>query len=163
MPGNTRVIAQALVLTAFIAVAASITFGLIGRDPGAQQSSVRPDAGFTTLRAAIRTQWLSPADARRSLDARSLALAQWLQARGGTLRTMSSSASLRTRAADGGRLAQPEARFERLIEIQVPHAVDLAQARLALLGPDGTIGVAGETRRARHGAHSNAAPMSNDF
>jgi hypothetical protein len=121
------------------------------------------DAGVTILRAAIRTAWLSPADARRSLEARSRALADWLHARGGSLRVVSSDALLRTRAADGERLATAEARLERVIEIRVPRGVELAHARLALLGPDGSVASTGTAPDSRHGKHARPSFPNSDF
>ncbi|HZF26125.1 MAG TPA: hypothetical protein VEZ88_07670 [Steroidobacteraceae bacterium] len=163
MPANTRLIAGATALTAIIVVMASGAVALLDRASGA--SGKDPRESVTTLRAAIRTQWLSPTNARRSLEARSAALSDWLRARGGTLRLVSSSALLRTRAMDGSRLAVPEARFEHIIEIRVPQAVELARARLALLGPDGTVGIATpvESRAARHGTRARTVPVGRDF
>jgi len=161
MSANARLIAVIASLMSLIVIA---TAALVANG-GPQASGAQPDVGVSTLRAAIRTQWLSPADARRSLEARSQALADWLHARGGTLRIVSSSAVLRTHAAHGERLAKAEARFERIIEIQVPHAVELARARLALLGPDGTIASmsAGDVTETRNGRRPRASSTRSDF
>ncbi len=140
MPTNTRIIAAAIALTSMLAVMASGTVAILDRDQGAAPGD-EADHGVTTLRAAIETQWLSPSDGRRSLEARSAALTQWLRARGGSVRVVSSSAQLRTHAADGTRLPAAQVHFERVLEIQVPRAVAVAQARGALFGPDASVAI----------------------
>jgi hypothetical protein len=140
MSTNTRIIAAAIALTSMLAVMTSGTVAVLDRDKGAAPSH-EAGRGTTTLRAAIETQWLSPSDGRRSLEARSAALTQWLRARGGSVRVVSSSAQLRTHAADGSRLPAAQARFERVLEIQVPRAVAVAQARSALFGPDASVAI----------------------
>ena len=164
MSANARLIAATVTLVSIIAMVAAGTVVNRAETRHSGEQPANHDAGMTTLRAAIRTTWLSPADARRSLEARSRALADWLHARGGTLRVVSSDAMLRTRAADGERLATAEARFERVIEIRVPRSVELAYARLALLGPDGTLASTGVVPDSRHGIRRpHASPTNTDF
>jgi hypothetical protein len=142
MPTTTRLITAAIALTSMLAVMAGGTVAILDR--GTEASHVdAPDRSFSRLRATIKTEWLSPVDARRSLEARSAALEQWLLARGGSVRIISSSAELRTHGPEGMRLTTPEARFERLLEIQVPEEVELAHTHRALLGPDGSVVMAG--------------------
>lgn len=140
MPTNTRIIAAAIALTSTLAVMSSGTVALLDREHGAAARH-EADSGVTTLRAAIKTEWLSPSDGRRSLEERSAALSQWLSTRGGSARIVSSSAQLRTHAADGSRLPIAQARFERVLEIQVPRALATAQAQSALFGPDASVAV----------------------
>lgn len=141
MPVSTRVIAATIALTSMLAVMASGTVAILDHGPGAAQIDAR-DRSVTTLRAAIRTDWMNPVDARRSLEARSGALAQWLRARGGSVRNMGTSNRLRTHGPDGARLTNPLARFERIVEIQVPQGVEFAHTQRALLGPDGSVATA---------------------
>lgn len=140
MPMNTRIVAAAVALTSMLAVMTTGTVAILDREHGATPDN-QTSHGVTTLRAAIETQWLSPSDGRRSLESRSNALTQWLRARGGSVRIVSSSAELRTHAADGSRLPAPQARFERVLEIQVPSAVEIARAQNALLGPDASVAI----------------------
>ena len=139
MATNTRIIAAAIALTSMLAVMTSGTVAILDRDRGAAPRDYANDG--TALRAAIETEWLSPSNGRRSLEARSAALTQWLRIRGGSVRVVSSSAQLRTHAADGSRLPAAQARFERLLEIRVPRAVPVAQARSALFGPDASVAI----------------------
>lgn len=141
MPVSTRVIAATIALTSMLAVMASGTVAILDRGPDVAQIDAR-DHSVTKLRAAIRTDWMNPADARRSLEARSAALEEWLRARGGGVRDMGTSSLLRTHGANGARLANPLARFERILEIQVPQDIDFAHTQRALLGPDGSVAVA---------------------
>ena len=137
---NARIIAAAVALTSMLAVMTTGTVAILDREHGATPGN-QTEREITTLRAAIETQWLSPSDGRRSLEARSTQLTQWLRARGGSVRIVSSNAELRTHAADGSRLPTPLARFERVLEIQVPRAVEIARAQNALLGPDASVAI----------------------
>jgi hypothetical protein len=150
MPANTRLMTTAAIaLTSMLAVMTSATVAIIDRGTNlAQVATV--DRSVTTLRAAIRTEGLSPADARRSLEARSAALAQWLRPRGGSMRVISSSGLLRTHGPDGLRLTSPQAYFERVLEIQVPDNIEFAHTQRALLGPDGSVVIA-SANATRHG------------
>ncbi len=129
-----------MALTSMLAVMASGTVAILDRGPDAAQIDAR-DRSVATLRAAIRTDWMNPADARRSIEARSAALEEWLRVRGGAVRDMGTSSLLRTHGADGARLTNPLARFERILEIQVPQDIEFAHAQRALLGPDGSVAV----------------------
>jgi hemin uptake protein HemP len=110
----------------------------------------------------VRSEWLSPADARRSLETRSAALADWLQARGGAVRIISSESLLRTHGADGSRLAIPLARFERVLEVQLPEGIEMAHTQRALLGPDGSVVIA-SARGTRHGQPPRPGSTALDF
>lgn|SRR5262245_3546662 len=161
MGWNTRLIAAAIAATSMLAVMASGTVAILDRGTAMTELST-PAQSVTRLRAAIRTEWLSPADARRSLETRSAALAGWLQARGGEVRTISSESLLRTHAADGSRLTIPLARFERIVEVQLPEGVELAQTERALLGPDGSAVIA-SARGTRHGQPPRPGSTDLDF
>jgi hypothetical protein len=163
MPANARLIAAIVTLVSVIAVVTAGSIANLAGQRHSDEQAANSDAGVTILRAAMRTAWLSPADARRSLEARSRALADWLHARGGSLRVVSSDALLRTRAAGGERLVTAEARLERVIEIRVPRGVELAHARLALLGPDGSIASTGTAPDSRHRTHARPSYPSSDF
>jgi hypothetical protein len=160
MPTKAVLIAATMALTSMLAVMTSATVAILDRDTGTHlQPLVR---SVTTLRAAIRTEWLSPADARRSLEARNTALAQWLRPRGGSMRVISSDGLLRTHGPDGLRLTNPQARFERVLEIEVPDDVEFAHAQRALLGPDGSVVVANADGW-RHGQSPRPAALDYEF
>ena len=146
MRTSTRLIATAIALTSVIAVMSSGRVAIPERSSGNKQLDTAAE-GVLTMRAAIRTEWLSPADARRSLEARSAALSEWLRTRGGSVRVISSNSLLRTHDSYGQKLAVPRASFERILEIQVPREVGSAYAERALLGRDGSVAIAsGNTR-----------------
>jgi hypothetical protein len=91
------------------------------------------------IHATIRTGWLVPVNARRSLDERHQALERWVADRGGHVRLLDDAGVLRTRNDAGARLDAPLAQLARTIAIFVPQqqASDVAQA---LAGPDVTVG-----------------------
>src|SRR4030095_13140966 len=119
MRWNTRLIAVAIAATSMLAVMAGGTVVILDRGT-AMTKLHTSDPSVTRLRAAIRTEWLSPADARRSLETRSAALADWLQARGGAVRLISSESLLRTHGADGSRPPLPPGRLPRAPECPPP-------------------------------------------
>jgi hemin uptake protein HemP len=161
MRWNTRLIAVAIAATSMLAVMAGGTVAILDRGTAMTKLGTS-DPRVTRLRAAIRTEWLSPADARRSLETRSAALADWLQARGGAVRIISSETLLRTHGADGSRLAIPLARFERLLEVQLPEGIEMAHTQRALLGPDGSVVIA-SARGTRHGQPPRPGSTALDF
>lgn len=132
-----------IALTSMLGV---MTSGMVARfDPATGEA--RPDVprrSVTRLHVFIATEWLSPTRARSNLEARSTALKQWLRARDGSAQVLSSRSLLRTHGPDGGRLATPQARFERILEIQVPEQTALEHMPRALLGPDDKLAVAGD-------------------
>ena len=161
MRWNPRVMAAAVAATSMLAVMAGGTVAI--RDRSAEMRVfTAPEQDVVRLRAAIRTEWLSPADARRSLETRSAALADWLHARGGEIRIISSESLLRTHNADGSRLATPLARFQRILEVQLPEGLELEQTQRALLGPDGSVAIA-STRGTRRAHPPHPAPTALDF
>jgi hypothetical protein len=154
-------IAAAIAATSMLAVMASGTVAILDRGAAITEHDT-PDQSVTRLRAAIRTEWLTPAAARRSLETRSAALADWLQARGGEARIISSGSLLRTHGTDGSRLATPLARFERILEVQLPEGVELAHTERALLGPDGSVVIA-SAPATRHGQPPRPGSTALDF
>jgi hypothetical protein len=161
MGWNPRLVAAAIATLSMLAVMAGGTVAILDR--GTDMSGVTAsDQNVTRLRAAIKTEWLSPADARRSLETRSAALADWLHSRGGELRIIGSESLLRTHNADGARLATPLARFERILEIELPGGLQLVQTERALLGPDGSVVIA-STRGTRHSPPPHPASTALDF
>jgi len=117
---NKRLIAAAIAVASMLGVAASRTGAVLDRGAPQAPANERGDYGMVTLRATVETDWLTPVEARRTLESRSTALANWLSTRGGTVRVLSNKGLLRTHAADGARLAAPRARFERILQIQLP-------------------------------------------
>lgn len=160
MPTKALLIAATMALTSMLAVMTSGTVAIPDRDTGAHVDPLVRNV--TTLRAAIKTAWLSPADARRSLEARNAALVQWLRPRGGSMRVISSNSLLRTHGPDGQRLTSPEARFERILEIDVPDDIEFVHAQRALLGPDGSVVVA-NANGTRHDQPPRGAPADFAF
>jgi hypothetical protein len=161
MRTSARLIAAAIALTSAMAVMSIGRVAIPDRSSGGKQFDTAAH-GVLTLRAAIRTEWLSPADARRSLEARSTALSEWLRTRGGSVRVISSNSLLRTHDSDGQKLAMPRASFERILEIQVPREVGSAPAEHALLGRDGSVAIASGTG-SRHGQPPRPAAVDFEF
>jgi hypothetical protein len=91
---------------------------------------------MVTLRATVETDWLTPVEARRTLESRSTALANWLSTRGGTVRVLSNTSRLLTHAANGARLAAPRARFERILQVQLPLGQIMEPERGVTVAPD---------------------------
>lgn len=108
-----------------------------GSDPIAAMADA--PAVYQQLTAEIRTDWLTPVSARRSLEQRNQALERWVAARGGWVQVIDTGSHLRTRGALGERLRSPAARFQQTLLIHVPpqHAPEtIAQA---LEGMDVTV------------------------
>jgi hypothetical protein len=122
MPTSTRLLAAAIALTSMLAMVSAGRVAHLERDMGAARPDA-PELSVTRVRTAIRTDWLNPADARSSLEARTAALAEWLHARGGSVQVISSTSLLRTHEPEGARLTTPEARFERIVEIELPDSI----------------------------------------
>lgn len=99
------------------------------------------------VRATLRTDWLAPLSARRSLDERNQALERWVSDRGGSVRILDTGGTLRTRGTSGKRLETPLAQFERTLVIRVPPGHAPPDLELALAGLDVTV-----ASRTAHGA-----------
>lgn len=129
-------------LTTGIAVAAFlVAFGLVSvlgafsetpetHDRSAPRPTVRPTVA--KLAASYATDWRAPSDARLALEAHTDLLSRIATAHGGGVRIVSTTSTLRTRSANGARLAQPLALFERTFELHLGTPGD-APALLATL------------------------------
>jgi hypothetical protein len=131
MATNTGLMASTIIAASFglaLAVAGASFFD------GGHATSLAHNAApviYQELTAQIRTDWLVPASARRSLEQRNQALDRWVTARRGSIQVVDTVSHLRTRDALGERLARPAARFEQTLLIRVPseHAPEaIAQA-----------------------------------
>ncbi|HEY4645792.1 MAG TPA: hypothetical protein VIH25_05880 [Steroidobacteraceae bacterium] len=136
MSTTTRLVATILIAASFGAVLAAGGAGLLER--GTPAGGGAPESTLQEVRATIRTDWLAPVSARRSLEQRNQALERWVADRGGHARVLDSDSVLRTRDDAGARLRVPVAQLERTLVIFVPRqqAVDLEQA---LAGLDATV------------------------
>jgi len=138
MSTTTRLVATVMIAASFGAVLA--TGGATLFDSGAPVSdAVRSEATFHEVQATIRTDWLAPVSARRSLDQRNQALERWVTDRGGYVRVLDTAGSLRTRDTAGARLRVPLAQLERSLIIHVPPQHQAADLEQALAGLDATV------------------------
>jgi hypothetical protein len=99
----------------------------------------QPGAAFEQVQATIRTDWLAPMSARRSLEQRHLALERWVAERGGYVRVLDTESILRTRGESGARLRMPLAQIERTLLIAVPERHSATDLEQALAGLDITV------------------------
>lgn len=138
MSTTTRLVAGMMIAASFGAVLA--TGGTALFDGAAPASdNARSEAAFAQVQATIRTDWLAPVSARRSLEQRSDALERWVAERGGYVRVLDTASLLRTRDATGARLPIPLAQIERTLIIGVPEQRQAPQLEQALAGLDATI------------------------
>ncbi len=138
MSTTTRLIAGIMIAASFGAVLATGGTALFETEAPAREDP-QSAAAFEQAQATIRTDWLAPVSARRSLEQRHDALERWVAERGGQVRVLDTVCLLRTRDAAGARLRTPLAQIERTLLIAVPErhsATDLAQA---LAGLDVTV------------------------
>jgi hypothetical protein len=138
MSTTTRLIAGIMIVASFGAVLATGGTALLENEAPATDHAVA-GAAFERVQATIRTDWLAPVSARRSVEQRHDALERWVAERGGHVRVLDTECLLRTRDATGARLRIPLAQIERTLLIAVPErhsAMDLEQA---LAGLDATV------------------------
>ncbi len=133
---NKRLIAAAIAIASMLGVAASRTGAVLDRGAPEPAANQRGDYPMVTVRATVETDWLTPAEARRTLERRSTALTNWLSTRGGKVRVLSNTSLLLTHAANGARLATPRARFERILQIQLPLGEIMEPERGVTVAPD---------------------------
>lgn len=138
MSTTTRLIAGIMIAASLGAVLATGGTALFETEAPAREDP-QSAAAFEQVQVTIRTDWLAPVSARRSLEQRHDALERWVAERGGQVRVLDTQCLLRTRDAAGARLRIPLAQIERTLLIAVPErhsGTDLAQA---LAGLDVTV------------------------
>jgi precorrin-2 methylase len=138
MNTTTGLIAGILVAGSFGAVLATSGTALFDGDASATVEP-RTGAAFEQVQATIRTEWLAPVSARRSLEQRHEALERWVAERGGYVRVLDTASALRTRGDGGARLRIPVAQIERTLLIAVPEHRSATDLEQALAGLDITV------------------------
>lgn len=138
MSTTTRLVAAIMITASFGAVLATGSATLFDRDAPVGDA-VRSQAAFHEVPATIRTEWLTPVSARRSLEQRLHALERWVAERGGSVRILGTDSVMRTRDTAGARLKVPLAQLERTLSIHVPPQHQAADLEQALAGLDATV------------------------
>jgi hypothetical protein len=137
MSTTTRLIATILIAASFGITLATGGAALFDRDARQTPGALR--SGIQEVRATIRTDWLEPVSARRSLDERHGALERWVADRGGYVRVLDDASALRTRNVAGARLSAPVAQLARTLVIFVPRQQPMADVVQALAGTNATV------------------------
>jgi hypothetical protein len=138
MSTTTRLIATILIAASFGITLATGGAALFDRDASAS-AGARFDPTLQQVRATIRTDWLEPVSARRSLDERHGALERWVAERGGYVRVLDDASALRTRSDAGVRLNAPVAQLARTLVIFMPRQQPMADVVQALAGTNATV------------------------
>ena len=138
MRTTRRLVATVMIAASFGAVLATGGAALFARGAPASGATRSPTT-LQVMQATIRTDWLAPVSARRSLDQRNQALERWVTDRGGYVRVLDTAGSLRTRDTAGARLRVPLAQLERTLIIHVPPQHQPADLEQALAGLDATV------------------------
>jgi hypothetical protein len=138
MATNTRLMASTIIAASF-GVALATTGAALFDGAHSASAPIAAPVIYQQLTAQIRTEWLAPASARRSLEQRNQALEQWVTARHGWVQVIDSESQLRTRDALGERLRTPTARFEQTLLIHVPSEQAPGAIARALEGLDVTV------------------------
>jgi hypothetical protein len=139
MSTTTRLFTTILVAASFgiaLATGAAVLFD----HEGSASDRAQPQSAYQQVHATIRTDWLAPVSARRSLDERYRTLERWVMDRGGYVRVLDNASALRARDAAGVRLSAPVARLARSLVIFVPQQQS-ADAVRALAGPNASVTV----------------------
>ena len=137
MTATTRRVA-AIMSAASLGVLLAVGAALLDRG-GNGSDRVEGDSAIREVQATIRTDWLAPLSARRSLNQRNQALERWVADRGGFVRVLDTGSTLRTRDTDGTRLETPLVRLERTLIIRVPPQHAPSDLEQALAGLDVTM------------------------
>lgn len=131
MKTTTRM--NAFALLAVAAIALGVTNWDRDVDPAQPLSSFAAAAAVSpSFTATADTGWLPAAQARQRIEAIGTALERLALERNLGVKVLDSAAQLRTRTAEGVRLAAPLARFERSFEFRARDAGDLEALRDAL-------------------------------
>lgn len=138
MNTTTGLIAGILIAGSFGAVLATGGTALFDGDASATVTP-QTEADFEQVQATIRTDWLAPVSARRSLEQRHEALERWVAERGGYVRVLDTASALRTRDDGGARLRSPVAQIARTLRIAVPEHHSATDLEQALAGLDITV------------------------
>ena len=139
MRTNTKLMAAAAIATSFSVAVATGAVGFFADGSDSSLVQARSSQVYQQLTAQIRTDWLTPVSARRSLEQRNQALERWVAARGGWVQVIDTGSQLRTRGALGERLQAATARFEQTLLIHVPPQHAPQTIAQALEGMDVTV------------------------
>lgn len=131
MTTMTRINAFALLAAAAVALGAATWDAEIDNSPAAD-SVASAELVSPSFTGKVDTGWLPATEARRSIEELSATLDRLALEHDAGVRVLDSAAELRTRTAEGLRLAAPLARFERAYEFRVHDPRDLDSLRSAL-------------------------------
>lgn len=139
MATNKSLMTVTMIAASFGVALATAGASLLNGERSTSQPPGTAPAVYQELTAQIRTDWLAPSSARRSLEQRNQALERWVIARHGWVQVVDTEGRLRTRGALGERLQTPTARFEQTLLIHVPAEHAPATIARALEGLDVTV------------------------